>query len=267
MMIVNPFVFGAGAGAVGKNPNEVGDCTGWWDFSSDANLSLSANDIISAEDLSTGGFDIDMTTGLSPERVTVSGKNYAEFVAGERLRAGTVNRAQYNPGTGDFSLAVVFRRTSTSTGNSAVFCAGKKLERYEIHVNAAAAGAGTVYVSVRWGSGGSALTLTDGTVDYDDGTPRVLIVTRSDDDLSVYTITAGSTLAQVATGGGLTGIDIAPIVDAASELKLGAFSTPPETSFYVPFDGFVGEAAYFTKALDGTERQDLTDYLHDKWIA
>ena len=249
-------------GAVGSStPAELG-AQGWWDFSDESNITRDGSSNIEEIADSTGnGHDMQqVTTADRPSTTTVNGHQMGSFDSsnGEFLDGGT--SGIWDPGTDDFTIVGVARRTSTTTNTSAIFSKGSGAARWLLALNSAATSVANANLAAAVSPGTNFRNLVDNEFDYDNGDIYILMAVRDGDNWTLYAGDAGGYLAQREQNTGVLDFNVDPVVS----MKIGAFDDVGET-FFESFDGEIGECSYFTKALTATERAELFNYLSGKW--
>lgn len=246
---------GSGGGAAGGSSASLPEgFVHHYDFSDDANLTLSGNDITGATDLGSTGTDLVSASGKYPLKTgSMNGVQAADFDGtNDILKKTTGASSSFSTNNFPFTMAVAFKADSI-TGNEYVMCtvqSSSTVPRYIFWLR----NEGDCQFQTVDGSNNSQ-TSTFGTRDTNE---HVFVATMDASDIVNVWLDGTQVVTDAdhshAGNRGMTG-----------HISLGvySYSFASEAFFY---DGKIGEAVWYDSVLSAGDIASLNNYLTSKWL-
>lgn len=232
--------------------------TGRWSTFSSDDYTVVSSEITVLNDLSGNGNHFTPHSGKTgPDLVTIDGRTWADFPAGEGRLMSVSDDGSMDPKAGDFSMVAVFR--STYNGSTAgVICGkiGANDPHYGLFVGTT--NSRSLYYQHRDnGSGFGPIDVVDHDIaGYNDGSTvqACVVFDTSANTLKLY------------------GADFSSVVDTDSPATEGTIGPSNDlffgdwsTSFNRKHEGEIAEVLFFSGKLTGSQLTDIESYLQAKW--
>lgn len=199
-------------------------------------------------DRTDAGATTHIATSLSP--TAQNGRNWVTFSGASMLKIPDETNLTFTPNSQDLSIFVVFEVEVANGG--VIFAKGE-------------GGTPDIGYELSIDSGSNALDLNLGGQSYatgisNDGEPHIVsIVSKNNDYVRVYKNSDLTPTADDATAQGSDDGSGYPLVVGARQMSV----SPSYGDF---LNGKVAELIIINRIVDDTERQNLIDYLHQKWM-